>query len=325
MHYIGTPEERLKQSTEFRLPPRITPQNYIPRPRFDPKNPPVGAYHVPLLDARVLTCQNSDISIWAPSKDPKNKIINSSSSKKTEVVMELSILRLAELYGEERLGFLTLTHADGIKCTKENQRRWNSLATNELRHRYTDYIAVVEFTKKGTPHMHLIVVMKEDIKTGYDLNATKQGDFSSASTYLKKEWKYFRGTPKEKGILEKYNFGYIHNLEPIRTNAKAMAKYMCKYMTKSLENRTQEHKGARLVRYSKNARAGSTKMSWISIGASIWRAKVAEFAKIVGMLYPDEIIECVQDLSRVLGPKWAYVNRDYIYSIQLPDIPETPL
>jgi hypothetical protein len=284
-----------------------------------------NSYCAPISGQNALTCQNSDISIWAPSNDPKNKLINSSSSKKTEVVMELSILRLAELYGEERLAFLTLTHADSIKCTKENQRRWNSLATNELRHRYSDYIAVVEFTKKGVPHMHLIVVMKEDIKTGYDFKAIKQGDYSSASTYLKKEWKYFRGTPKQKGILEKYNFGYIHNLEPIRTNAKAMAKYMCKYMTKSLENRTEEHKGARLVRYSKNARAGSTKMSWISIGASIWRAKVAEFAKLVRIKYPDEIIECVQDLSRVIGPKWAYANRDYIYSIQPPDPPVTPI
>jgi hypothetical protein len=272
-----------------------------------------NSHCAPILGRNALTCQSSRISIQIPetSTDPQLKFSN--SAEKTKYLVKTSARELGNKHGVEKLGFLTLTHSDYLQCPIENQRRWNSLSTNELRHRYSDYIAVLEFTKIGVIHMHIIVVMNEDIKTGFNFKAVKQGDYSSASKYLRSEWSYLRK------ILPRYNFGTWHELHPVKTTLEKMVNYLVKYITKSLGNRLPEHKGIRLVRFSKNARMGNTNFSWISIGASIWRAKIAEFAKLLRIKYPDEKIEDVQDLTRVLGDKWAYFNMDYVFAIPLPD------
>jgi hypothetical protein len=278
-----------------------------------------NSYCAPISGQNALTCQSSRISIQIPETSTDTQLKFSSSAEKTKYLVKASAQEMGKKHGVEKLGFLTLTHSDYLQCPIENQRRWNSLSTNELRHRYSDYIGVLEFTKIGVIHMHIIIVMKEDIKTGFNFKAVKIKDYSSASPYLQKEWKHLRS------ILPRYNFGYWHELHPVKTTLEQMVNYLVKYITKSLGNRLPEHKGIRLVRFSKNARVGNTNFSWVSIGASIWRAKMAEFAKLVRIKYPDEIVEDIQDLTRVLGDKWAYFNMDYIFSIPVPDTPEKPI
>jgi hypothetical protein len=53
----------------------------------------------------------------------------------------------------------------------------------------------------GRIHYHLLVVMAQDIPTGFDFAAVKGGDYRSASEYLRKEWKFWRET------APKYGFG----------------------------------------------------------------------------------------------------------------------
>jgi hypothetical protein len=278
-----------------------------------------NSYCSPISGQNALTCQSSRISIQIPETSPDPQLKFSNSAEKTKYVIKTSAAQLCKKHGVEKIGFLTLTHSDYLQCVIENQRRWNSLSTNELRHRYSDYIAVLEFTKIGVIHMHILIVMKEDIKTGFNFKAVKNRDYSSVSPYLKNEWKSLRK------ILPRYNFGTWHELHPVKTTLEQMVNYLVKYITKSLVNRLPEHKGVRLVRLSKNARSGNTNFSWISIGASIWRAKLAEFAKLVRVKFPDEKIDDVQDLTRVLGAKWAYFNMDYVFAIPLPDKLKPPL
>jgi hypothetical protein len=280
---------------------------------------PPNSHSALFLERSDLTCQSRANSIQIPETTTDTQLKFSNSAEKTKYLVKASAQEMGKKHGVEKLGFLTLTHSDYLQCPTENQRRWNSLSTNELRHRYSDYIGVLEFTKIGVIHMHIIIVMKEDIKTGFNFKAVKQGDYKSVSKYLRSEWSHLRK------ILPLYNFGTWHELHPIKTTLEQMVNYLVKYITKSLDNRLPEHKGIRLVRFSKNARVGNTNFSWISLGACLWRSKMAEFAKLVRIKFPAEIIEDVQDMTRVLGNKWAYLNMDYIFSIPVPDIPETPI
>ena len=94
-----------------------------------------------------------------------------------------------------------------------------------------------------------------------------------------------------------------------------MAKYVGKYIGKHIEARKAEDKGVRLVRYSRGARAGTTRFQFHSEGSSEWRRKVAIFAEIVKSHNPEENITEIADLSRVLGKRWAYRYRETILSL----------
>ena len=91
-----------------------------------------------------------------------------------------------------------------------------------------------------------------------------------------------------------------------------MAKYVGKYIAKHTEVRKSDDKGVRLVRYSRGARAGTTRFQFHSIGSQEWRRKVRTFAEIVQTQHPEIPITQLSDLSKVLGKRWAYHHRDYI-------------
>lgn len=59
-----------------------------------------------------------------------------------------------------------------------------------LRDRYPERIRVRERHKNGAIHYHLIVVLPEDIRTGFDFDGISKRDYSSASAYLKAEWAF---------------------------------------------------------------------------------------------------------------------------------------
>ena len=63
----------------------------------------------------------------------------------------LNVRHLAEKFGFERIGFLTLTFAEDIDW-REAQRRFHSLATGFLAHEFAAYMMVLEFQRNGRPH-----------------------------------------------------------------------------------------------------------------------------------------------------------------------------
>jgi hypothetical protein len=163
--------------------------------------------------------------------------------------------------------------------------------------------------KSGRIHFHLLLVLKNDIRTGVDFEQFSNGFYTSASKALRTEWSYWRKTAR------KYRFGRTELL-PIKSTSEGIAKYVGKYISKHVENRLPEDKGARLVRYSKTARCGNTRFSFYSPLSIEWRRKLKIFAQIVQDKYPKEIVKDASDLSRILGKRWAYNHREYI--IQLP-------
>jgi hypothetical protein len=257
-----------------------------------------------ILSAGSLPCLNSNISTEIPLKQAEL----STQHRKTAFILKESIQYLGGKFGVDYLGFLTLTFADHVTDHKEASRRLNSLLTHVIKPRYHEYVGCVERMKSKRIHYHLLVVLKNDIRTGANFDEFSTGFYNSASPQLKKEWSFWRTTAR------KYKFGRTELL-PIKSNTEGIAKYVGKYIAKSIENRLPEDKGARLVRYSKGARAGNTRFSFYTEGSQEWRRKLALFAEIVNQKYPEENIKQASDLSRILGKRWAFNHREYIINL----------
>lgn len=216
---------------------------------------------------------------------------------KLEHIVKLAVAQMVKAHGVERLGFLTLTFRDHVLCAKEAQRRLNSLLTNVVRGRYTDYICVLERQKSGRIHFHLLVCVGSDIRTGFDHEAVKRRDYRSVCPALRAEWAFWRKTGPA------YGFGRIELL-PIK-DGSAIASYIAKYIGKHVGNRLPQDKGVRLIRMSDGTRPGNCKFSWVQNGAREWREKLGAFAAAVG-------IADIAEMAPRYGRKWAYRLRDAI-------------
>lgn len=225
--------------------------------------------------------------------------------KRTAYALAENVKLLAAKFGIDRLGFLTLTFRDHVVCIKEAQRRFNSLRTGVLANHYAASIAVVERQKSGRIHFHLIVVLAGDIRTGFDFLAIANQDYRSANAALREEWSFWRRT------AHKYGFGRTELL-PIKSTAEGIAKYAGKYIAKHMEARDPRDKGARLVRYTADARQVGTRFAWVGIKPWLFRAKLAQVA---------EEFHCqdLDDMREAFGPKWAYNLSGYIMSSRLPE------
>jgi hypothetical protein len=212
---------------------------------------------------------------------------------------------LASRFTLERLGFLTLTFRDHVTDIKEAQRRFNSLRGHVLAERYPASIAVVERQKSGRIHFHLLVVMGSDIRTGFDFAAIANQDYASANPALRAEWGFWRRT------AHKFGFGRTELL-PVKSTADGIAKYVGKYIAKHIEARDPRDKGARLVRYTADARQVGTRFAWVGIKPWLFRAKLAQVASEFDCADLDEMKE-------MFGPRWAYNLSGYIVTQRLPE------
>jgi hypothetical protein len=255
--------------------------------------------------AAALPCLNT-INCNGGNKDTLNQL--SAGHKKTAFALKVNVLWLIERHGLERIGFLTLTFARHIVSYKEAQKALHSLMTGVLRARYLEYIIVMERMTSGRIHYHLLVVMAEAIRTGFDFGAVKGGDYRSASVYLRREWSFWRAT------APKYGFGRTELL-PIKKTAEGVAKYVGKYVAKHIGQRLPEDKGARLVRYSRATNRAGTRFSWASPGARMWRAKLGAFCGMLNLNSDNYQVF----LKEWFGRNWVYHLRPLILSVKVPE------
>jgi hypothetical protein len=226
----------------------------------------------------------------------------STNHRKTAFKLSNCVSRLCGKYGIERIGFLTLTFADHVTCAREAGRRYNSLRAGVLAERYEETICVLERMKSGRIHFHLLVVMRLDIRTGFNFTEASEGVYSSANGHLRAEWGFWRRTAKE------YGFGRTELL-PVKSNEEGLSKYVGKYIAKHVGAREDRDKGVRLVRYSRGASNGSVAFMFASHRSRLWREQVKEFARRNGCASLD-------DLTEKFGKRWAYGQREAITSIE---------
>lgn len=255
--------------------------------------------------APALPCLHSNNSNERAGKEDWNTL--QGNHRKSARLLELHVRKAVEICGIQTLGFLTLTFAQNITCSKEAQRRLNSLMTRIIRPRYGAAVIVLERTKKKRIHFHLLVPVGKDIRTGVDFEGIEKGNYSSAGPDLRAEWSFWRRT------APKYGFGRTELL-PIKSSESAIARYVSKYISKHIEERSPEDKGVRLVRVSGVFKAGTTRFGWNTTNFRLWREKVGAILKAAGC---EEM-----PMGKALGRQWLYRHQDIIQSVELPDISE---
>jgi hypothetical protein len=235
---------------------------------------------------------------------------------------------MAETFGKERVGFLTLTLGDldaggryrNLRDRKEAQRRFHSLLTNVIAERYQCGVTITERHDNKGIHFHLAVVCAQDIRGQMDFDAcfppkdargkpTYAPDYATANDAIKREWAFWRR------VAKLYGFGR-HQLQPMRENGEALGHYLGAYLRKDWEHRLPEDKGARCVRYfghwSKEVRTKggrrkgppcNSRFGWMTPRARAWRELVKQVV-IVLKYKGAKITE--HNIKDILGPKWAW-------------------
>jgi hypothetical protein len=156
---------------------------------------------------------------------------------------------------------------------------------------------VFERQKSGRIHFHVLVALRDDIRTGFSFDDASRGVYRSANAALRSEWAFWRRT------APLYGFGRTELL-PIK-NPDAMGKYFGKYIGKHLDVRLPEDKRVRLVQCSQGWKSTSSQFAWNSPGAWCYRQKLRSFAVKRGC-------GSMADLRRLLGRSWAHSHREII-------------
>jgi hypothetical protein len=247
-----------------------------------------------------------------------------SAHRKTALALSWNVAFFVEKFGIDRCGFLTLTFADHVLDPREAQRRLNNLMRRAFADHYCEYIRVMERQKSGRIHYHLLVVCNHDIRSGVDVDAIAAGDYTSVPPRhpLRMEWAFLHKT------LKAYGFGR-HNLQPIKGTGDALGQYVGKYIGKHINQREERDKGARLVAYTRGARCASSRFTRIGSKLDVqWRAKVQTFCRMVeyGELKRSKNphgtlrVRTMDDLASVLGKRWAFEWREFIYQLPPADL-----
>jgi hypothetical protein len=149
---------------------------------------------------------------------------------------------------------------------------------------------VLQRGKFGRLHFHLVVVCREDVRTGFDFGGIKKRDYKSASEYLRGEWAFWREA------CPKFNFGRCELL-PVRTDAERAARYVARYIARHLRARFPDDKRARLVSFADNAREGFVRHRLhVETGGPAERR--------LGILIHDLRLSGVGELRTRLGRSW---------------------
>ena len=256
--------------------------------------------------------------------------------RKKIFALRLKIEWMVKTYGIEHIGLQTMTIRENVTDRKEFERRFKSISTNVFPKLFLDWLRLFERQQRGAWHAHVVVVTKDDIRTGTDVVALNQllkdkrdrkiskavyysGIKRLASPNLKAVWKEFRrlcGLGEFKARRQKkgaryYKFDACHLL-PIISTAQALAVYVSKYISKGFEHRRPEDKGMRLVGSTRNvSRVCIERFSWAGGGGKLWRAKLGILAGLLNIKSLDEFAERY-------GPKWAYHLQPVIAMIDLP-------
>lgn len=265
----------------------------------------------PALPCLLVTTQSEAVDSL-PGRLPDSAVIIGQKSKlaKKAESLSLNVHRMVELYGIERVAFVTLTFRQNLRCFRTAQKRFNSLASNVLRDEFQASICAVHRQRRGAIHYHLIVATKEDIRTGFDFESWRellaltelfgrdhprcdllaQRVFRSANPALRAIWSMFRSAGP------RFGFGRIETY-PVRSNSEAVARYVGSYVRVGAENRELRDKGMRTIRYSLpgGQRVATARFSWVDGPGRDWRRGCALFSALTG----------VTDFQAEWGSRWA--------------------
>ena len=229
------------------------------------------------------------------------KKIGNADAKRALVLAE-NCIEFINQVGICFVGFLTLTF-ERPTAPKEAGERFNSLTSNLFPELFGRWVRVTEPHKygrrRGTVHFHLLVEVRQDIRSGVDFKALERRDYRSASPYLRDVWRLLRER------LPAYGFGRSELL-PLKSTSEGVARYAAKYLSKGRMVRVMDRadgvrdwKGVRLVAYSRGfPRRAYVRFSWAFGAGREWRAFIGAVGQSLG-------IEDGAGMREVFGKSWA--------------------
>jgi hypothetical protein len=224
------------------------------------------------------------------------------------------------------VGFLTLTVGDyeigpvqpgqkprfiQVWDAAEASRRINNLNRRVLADLFECAVIVTERHKNGAVHFHIVGILRgrPDIRTGFNFEAVKNENYSSASDELRAIWEHLRE------VLPRYGFGRAQ-LTPVEKTGEAIACYVSKYVEKNICNRLKDDYRKKLVRYIgwNKTQLKPNEFAWGTKRATAWRCKARQLAKLIDCYEPEQA-------ARALGPRWAWHLTELIRKVSDKPVP----
>ena len=89
------------------------------------------------------------------------------------------------------VGFFTLTTPDNCSDHHEFRQRWRSFNSHYFSQspHFGHWLATYERQRRGAWHLHVLVLLPYDIRTGVDFTQFALGRYSSAPPYLRAVWR----------------------------------------------------------------------------------------------------------------------------------------
>jgi hypothetical protein len=125
------------------------------------------------------------------------------------------LIHLADKWGLEHRGLLTITTPDNCTDKAAAEKRFNSFNTHFLRLRHNRVIVVAERQKRGEWHFHCVVVLEFDARTGFNFDEVVDKSLASNIRYrsacrdLKAEWAVLRRVCPPKATADKWGPGIL--------------------------------------------------------------------------------------------------------------------
>lgn len=246
-----------------------------------------------------------------------------------------NIYAFIEQAGFENVVFLTITFKGSSPTSKQLTVIFNNLLSRYIRPRYgaqgfgdvlqgarawVGWIRIFERgSKKGRLHYHLLLDVKQDVRSGVDVDSAASASVGGQNRALDQERKFWRKVCKVGEFKAKYRMRLgVVNVLPLRTDAQKVAGYLGKYLTKHFESRKADDKGLRLVGYSRefNRRCGS-RFAWNGPTAQNFRFKLQLFCEAMG--FGSDYSRATEDLKAFFGAKWGWRVNKMFESIRLVD------
>jgi hypothetical protein len=274
-----------------------------------------------------LPCLYYDNCIEEGRKQKREYVRLTPNQKTIRLKVILAIESMVRKYGQERVGLLTLSFGvpgsgkgsyetwalrEQAKSWKFVQNRWHSFRTNVIAKRYADWVCVFEQHRDQVWHLHVVVVTKEDIRTGtviavlsdYTLPYWLRRGKDLRNEALAAEWKALREACCH------YRFGRAELL-PLKKSGEALGFYLAGYLVKTYSKLAAGQR-CRLVRFSQSI--GSKfrdKFTVHSLGSLIHRIRLRIAARMLGF-------QDYGDFAEYFGPKWNHLLKGALAGIPMP-------
>jgi hypothetical protein len=282
-----------------------------------------------------LTCPDRNNSIHPPTKALTPGKAEAYRAKSRDALQE-NVENFVDHHGLAHC-FLLLVTARQL-TPEQFAKCWNSAVTNLLREHFPHMLSVLEAHKKRpTAHQHTLLALPftcpafphATLERCRELNRQGRPQLSAvlwkrvlllAGPMYEQLWRLLQAE------LPKYGLGKFIGLAPVRESARAVACYLGKYLAKSFEERPDDWKHVRLVRYSrpKNEQTGrAEKADWNrsnslrsanGMKSWAWRKRLGLVAKVLG-------ISEEEGFSPKFGRRWFHHHQEVINRVRIEDYP----